>query len=213
MKETYLLPEIISYATNVSRGEPWVLHKLREETNHLPEAIMMITPLQGRLLELLIRWGQAQHVLEVGTFTGYSALSMALALPEDGSLITLDKHEGWTQMAQRYWEMAGVSHKIDLRLGLAHESLATLEGPFDMMFIDADKQRYDVYYEVGLKLLRPGGLMVFDNTLWEGTVADPLNQEETPQYLRAFNARLRDDERVHPVLLPFADGLTLVVKR
>lgn len=213
MKDTFCPPEIDSYATGVSRGEALILHKLREETLKLPEAEMIITPLQGRLLEALVRWGQAKRILEIGTFTGYRALAMALALPQAGKIVTLDKHEEWTQIAQRYWEIAGVASKIDLRLGLAHQALEKLEGPFDMMFIDADKQRYGVYYDFGLKLLRSGGLMVFDNTLWGGTVVDPDNQEVTPQYLREFNAKLRDDDRVYPVLLPLADGITLVVKR
>ena len=213
MKDSFCPLDISSYATGASRGEGLILHKLREETLELPEADMMITPLQGRLLEVLVRWGQAKRILEIGTFTGYSALAMALALPHDGKIVTLDKHEEWTQIAQRYWEIAGVSSKIELRLGPAHETLEKLEGPFDMMFVDADKQRYDVYYEFGHKLLGPGGLMVFDNTLWGGTVVDPDNQEDTPQSLREFNAKLRDDDRVYPVLLPLADGMTLAVKR
>ncbi len=213
MKDRFDLSEIVSYATSISRGEQIILHKLREETSQLPEAMMMITPLQGRLLEFLIRWGGVKQVLEIGTFTGYSALTMALALPEEGKLVSLDKHEGWVQIAQRYWGMAGVDHKVEVHLGLAHETLPTLQGPFDMVFVDADKQRYEVYYKFAMKLLRPGGLMVFDNTLWGGSVVDPLNQEDTPRYLRAFNNRLRDDEHIHPVLLPFADGMILATKR
>ena len=166
MKDYLCSPEIIDYATNISREEPFLLRALREETLTLPEAIMMITPLQGRFLEFLIQWGQVKRILEIGTFTGYSALSMALALPSDGQVITLDKNEEWAQIARRYWEMAGVTHKIHLHLGFAHKTLETLEGLFDMVFVDADKQRYPVYYEMCLKLLRPGGLLVFDNTLW-----------------------------------------------
>src|ERR1700722_158402 len=157
MRDPFCPPPIVSYATNVSRGESWILHKLREETNQLPEAMMMISSLEGRFLELLVRWGGAKSILEIGTFTGYSALAMALALPENGKLITLDKHEEWTQIAQKYWEAAGVASKIDLRLGLAHQTLETLTGPFDMVFIDADKQRYGIYYEFAMKLLRSGG--------------------------------------------------------
>jgi len=212
MKEKNLLSYQTVYATDSSRGETLILRQLREETDLLPEAIMMITPLQGRFLDLLIRWGKVRDVLEIGTFTGYSALTMALALPEDGKVTTLDKEEEWTQIAQKYWEMAGVRSKIDLRLGLAHETLPTLKGPFDMVFIDADKQRYGVYYEAALKLLRVGGLIICDNTLWAGTVAEVTNQEETPRSLREFNAKLRDDERIRPVLLPFADGMTLGIK-
>lgn len=174
---------------------------------------MMITLLQGRFLEFLVRWGKAQRILEIGTFTGYSALSMALALPSEGQIVTLDKHQEWTQIAQRYWEMAGVSHQIQLHLGLAHKTLETLKGPFDMIFIDADKQRYPVYYEMCLKILRPGGLIVFDNTLWGGTVADVDNLEDTPTSLRTFNDSLGEDGRVYPLLLPLADGMTLAVKR
>jgi len=213
MKNIFYSPEITNYATSISRGEALILHKLREETDKLPEALMMITPLQGRFLEFLIRWGGARRILEIGTFTGYSALAMALTLPEDGKLVTLDKHEGWAQIAKRYWDMAGVASKIDLRLGLAHETLETIIGPFDLIFVDADKQRYEIYYDFALKLLRPGGLMVFDNALWSGDVVDPLNQEDTPRYLRVFNARIRDDECVNPVLLPVADGMILAIKR
>lgn len=210
----YLCPtDILNYATSASRGEPLVLHALREETEELPEAIMMITPLQGRVLELLIRWGQAKRILEIGTFTGYSSLCMALALPDDGHLVTLDKDEGWTQIAGKYWDMAGVSQKIKLRLGMAHKTLEKITDTFDMVFIDADKQRYPTYYEMCLKLLRPGGLIIFDNTLWGGTVADYENTDDTPKALRAFNAALRDDERIEPLLLPLADGMTLAVKR
>lgn len=212
--KNYLCPSrIIDYATAMSRGESLILHALREETEKLPEANMMITPLQARVLETLVRWGNTKRILEIGTFTGYSSLCMALALVEDGRIVTLDKDENWTRMAQRFWEVAGVSHKVELRLGLAHESLEKVEGPFDMVFIDADKQRYPTYYEMCFKLLCPGGLFVFDNTLWDGTVADYENMDETPQALRAFNARLRDDERIEPLLLPLADGMTLAVKR
>jgi O-methyltransferase len=213
MKDFLYSPQIIDYATEISRGEFLVLQALREETLHLPEAMMMVTPLQGHFLEFLVRWGKARRILEIGTFTGYSALSMALALPLEGKIVTLDKHEEWTQIAQRYWVKAGVSHKIQLQLGLAHKTLETLEGSFDMIFIDADKQRYSVYYEMCLKLLRSGGLIVFDNTLWEGTVVDFDNEEDTPKALRSFNAALRDDERVDTFLLPLADGMTLAVKR
>jgi O-methyltransferase len=213
MKDIFCPPHITSYATEISRGENLILRKLREETKKLPEAMMMITSLQGRLLEFLIRWGGAKRILEIGTFTGYSALAMALALPEDGKLITLDKNEEWAQIAQKYWKTAGVASKIELRLGLAHETLNTLKGPFDMIFIDADKQRYKVYYDFALNLLRPGGLMAFDNTLWGGTVVDSNNLEETSLSLRDLNAKMRDDERIHPLLLPLADGMILAIKR
>lgn len=173
MKDIFYDPQISTYLTTISREEAVILHQLREETQTLPEAEMMITSLQGQFLEFLIRWGKVTRVLEVGTFTGYSslamamamAMAMALALPERGKLITLDKHEGWTQIAQKYWKIAGVASKIELCMGLAHETLETLSGPFDMIFIDADKLRYEIYYNFVVKLLRPGGLIVFDNTL------------------------------------------------
>jgi len=212
MKEIDSSPSITTYATQASREESLILHTLRQETETLPEAEMMITPLQGRLLQGLVYWGQAKRILEIGTFTGYSTLAMALALPPQGHVITLDKHEGWLRIAQKYWALAGVSSKVLVHLGLAHETLETLEGPFDMIFVDADKQRYKVYYDFALRLLRPRGLMVFDNTLWKGDVADPTNREETPRYLRDFNKQLEEDSRVHPVLLPLADGMTLAIK-
>lgn len=213
MKENFCPPSTALYALKSSRGEPGILHKLREETDKLPEAGMMISPLQAHFLSFLIKWGRVKTVLEIGTFTGYSSLAMALALPEKGMCITLDKDEKWTKIAKKYWEVAGVSHKISLRLGLAHKTLETLKGPFDMAFVDADKQRYGVYYEFALELVRPGGLLVFDNTLRYGTVVDESNQEETPRFLREFNAQLRDDKRIEPLLLPLADGLTLGIKR
>lgn len=213
MKENFCPPSVALYALKSSRGESVILHKLREETDKLPEAGMMISPLQAHFLSFLIKWGCVKTVLEIGTFTGYSSLAMALALPEEGMCVTLDKDEKWTRIAKKYWEVAGVSHKISLCLGLAHKTLETLKGPFDMAFVDADKQRYGVYYEFALKLVRSGGLLVFDNTLRHGTVVNESNQKETPRSLREFNARLRDDKRIDPLLLPFVDGLTLGIKR
>lgn len=213
MKENFFPPSVALYALKSSHGETDILHKLREETGKLPEARMMISPLQAHFLSFLIKWGRVKTVLEIGTFTGYSSLAMALALPEEGICVTLDKDEKWTRIARKYWEAARVSHKISLHLGLAHKTLETLQGPFDMAFVDADKQRYRVYYDFALKLVRPGGLLVFDNTLWSGTVVDENNQEKTPRYLREFNAQLRDDKCIDPLLLPFADGLTLGIKR
>ncbi|MBL8676775.1 MAG: class I SAM-dependent methyltransferase [Alphaproteobacteria bacterium] len=187
MKENFCSPSVAMYALKSSRGESGILHKLREETDKLPEAGMMISPLQAHFLSFLIKWGRVKTVLEIGTFTGYSSLAMTLALPEEGMCVTLDKDEKWAEIAKKFWEVAGVSHKINLRLGLAHKTLEVLKGPFDMVFVDADKQRYGVYYEFALELVRPGGLLVFDNTLRNGTVVDENNQEETPGVLHERN--------------------------
>ncbi|MCA1676079.1 MAG: class I SAM-dependent methyltransferase, partial [Actinobacteria bacterium] len=160
----------------------------------------------------------ARRALEVGVFTGYSALSVALALPPDGRLIACDVNAEWTAIARRYWDEAGVGGKIDLRLAPAAETLAALlagggAGSFDLAFIDADKEGYRDYYELCLKLLRPGGLVVVDNVLWSGQVADPAVHDPATDAIRRFNALVHADERVRVALLPVADGLTLALKR
>ena len=213
-----LTDEVYDYLVDVSVREPEVLRRLRAETAELDEASMQIGPEQGQLMALLLELIGARSVLEIGTFTGYSALVMALALPEDGRIVACDVSEEWTTVARRYWKQAGVAHKIEVRLAPAVETLDGLlaegrAGSFDFAFIDADKSGYDTYYERSLELLRPGGLVAIDNVLWSGKVADPVEDDEDTRALRALNAKLRDDERVSLSLVPIGDGLTLAMKR
>jgi caffeoyl-CoA O-methyltransferase len=179
---------------------------------------MQVSPEQGQFMALLVRLLGARRCLEVGTFTGYSALACALALPPDGRLVTLDISAEWTAVARRHWLDAGVADRIDLRLGPAAGSLAALlaEGAadsFDFAFVDADKTGYDAYYELALQLVRPGGLIAFDNVLWSGRVADPNAQDADTTALRALNRKLHADARVDLSMLPIGDGLTLARRR
>jgi predicted O-methyltransferase YrrM len=206
------------YLVDHSLREHPVLRELREETAKLPKAVMQIGPDQGQFMALLARLTGARRCIEVGVFTGYSSLAVAMALPGDGRIVALDVSEEWTAIAQRYWKKAGVEHKIDLRLAPALSTLDTLislqeAGRFDMAFIDADKGNYLAYYERCLILVRSGGLILVDNTLWSGDVADPANQEPDTVALRAFNDALHRDERIDLALLPVGDGLTLARKR
>ena len=188
--------------------------KLRAFTAEHPRAKMQLSPEQGHLLAFLARLIGARKALEIGTFTGYSALSVALALPPDGKLVACDVSAEYTNLAKPFWERAGVAGKIDLRLGPAIETVAKLEaeghgGSFDMVFIDADKPGYDAYYEASLRLLRRGGVIALDNMLIAGTVADPSNTHPRTVPVRALNAKIAADERVDRVLLPVGDGMTL----
>jgi len=206
------------YLLDHSLREPPALAALREETAALPRSRMQIAPEQGQLMALLVKLIGARACLEVGTFTGYSALAVALALPADGRLVTLDIDPDTTRVARRHWAGAGVDGKIELRLGPATESLEALlaeDGPgsFDAAFIDADKPNYDAYYEAALELVRPGGLIMIDNVLWSGRVADASNRDPDTEALRALNTKLRDDARIDLVMLPMADGLSLARKR
>lgn len=192
--------------------------KLRQETASHPRSTMQISPEQGQFMRLLVQLIGAKKTLEVGVFTGYSSLSVALALPDDGKIIAADVSEEFTAIARRYWQEAGVADKIDLRLAPGLETLDRLLATgqaetFDFAFIDADKENYDGYYERSLQLLRPGGLIAIDNVLWSGQVADPENQDESTQSIRALNEKLHHDERVTLSLVPIADGLTLAIKR
>jgi caffeoyl-CoA O-methyltransferase len=190
---------------------------LREATRDHPRAGMQIAPEQGQFMAMLARLMGARRAIEVGVFTGYSALSVALALPDDGRLLACDISDEYTQIGIPFWQRAGVAHKIDLRLAPAAQTLqARLDageaGLYDFAFIDADKTGYDAYYELALQLLRPGGLVVIDNTLWHGAVARPADSEDT-RALQALNAKVHADQRVDMVLLPFSDGVTLARKR
>ncbi len=210
--------EMEAYLQRVSVRETPVQRRLREETVSVDGAGMQIGPEQGQLMRMLAGLIGARHAIEIGVFTGYSALSVALALPEDGQLIACDVNEEWTSIARRYWREAGVDSKIVLRLAPALDTLDALvrdgrSGTFDFVFIDADKTNYDRYYERSLELLRPGGLVLADNVLWSGRVADESDRSEDTVALRAFNAKLRDDARIELCMLPVGDGLTIARKR
>jgi predicted O-methyltransferase YrrM len=213
MRGPELSDALYEYIVAVGTRETAVQRELRAETAKLPEGGMQIGPDQGALLQVLVRSLGARRCIEIGTFTGYSALSVALALPRDGKVVCCDVSEEWTAMGRRYWKKAGIERKIDLRLGAALETLKDLRGKFDFAFIDADKPNYWKYYERCLELLRRGGLIAVDNTLWGGSVIDPAKQSESTRALRNFNQRLARDRRVDIALVPIGDGLTLAVKR
>ncbi len=209
---------IYDYLLKVSLREADVLRRLREETAALPLSIMQIAPEQGQFMALLVELMGATRCIEVGVFTGYSTLAVALALPPEGRITACDISEEFTAVARRYWADAGIGHKIDLRLAPAIETLDALiaEGgasAYDFAFIDAEKSEYADYYERLLTLLRPGGLILIDNVLWSGKVADPEIVTDDTVAIRAFNEKLLTDERVSLSLLPLADGLTFARKR
>lgn len=209
---------LYGYILDVSLREPAVLRRLREETAAMPEHNMQIAPEQGQFMAMLVKMMGARRCIEVGTFTGYSSVALALALPDDAVLVTCDIDDDYTAVAQRYWDEAGVADKVDLRIGPALDTLNEIlddtdEPPFDFAFIDADKTGYDAYYEVCLALLRPGGVVALDNTLWDGKVADPAVDDDDTQALRALNEKLYADDRIELSLVPIADGLTLCRKR
>jgi len=213
-----LTDSLYEYLIDVSLREPALLLALREETAGMRNRSMQISPEQGQFMALLARLAGAKRCLEIGVFTGYSSLAVALALPEDGRIVACDVSEEWTAVARRYWAAAGMDHKIDLRLAPALQTLDALvadgqSGSFDFAFIDADKERYLEYYERVLRLLRPGGLVAVDNTLWSGRVADPEVADVDTVALRHFNECLHRDERVDLSLVPIGDGLTLARKR
>jgi caffeoyl-CoA O-methyltransferase len=217
-RTSHLPDDLYAYLLDVSLREHDVLRKLREETAGLERSNMQIGPEQGQLMALLVELLGARKALEIGTFTGYSALAVALALPEDGRLVACDVSEEWTAVGRRHWDEAGVAHKIDLRLAPALDTLNGLlakgeADTFDFAFIDADKEGYEAYYERVLRLIRPGGLIALDNTLWEGKVVDPEVTDPDTQAIRAINAKLATDERVTLSLIPVGDGLTLARKR
>lgn len=208
---------LYDYLLKVSLREPPLLAALRAETAKLPMAGMQISPEQGQFMALLAELIGARRAIEVGTFTGYSALCVAQALPPDGKLIACDISEEFTSVARRYWAKAGLADRIELRLAPALDTLKSLlaggAGSFDFAFIDADKTQYDAYYEAILKLLRPGGLIAIDNVLWSGAVADGRKRDADTVALRALNEKLKTDKRISLSMLPIGDGLTLVRKR
>jgi predicted O-methyltransferase YrrM len=209
---------LYQYLLDVSLRETPLLKRLRDETQALPMARWQVAPEQGQFLALLVKLTGARRLLEVGTFTGYSALCMAAALPADGSLICCDIPGDYNAIARRYWQEAGLAGRIDLRLAPALETLAELERQgqgesFDLVFIDADKANYPSYLEHALHLLRVGGLAVFDNTLWSGRVLEASPESADTRAIQALNRALKDDARVDLSLLPLGDGLTLCRKR
>jgi predicted O-methyltransferase YrrM len=210
--------QLYDYLLSNSLREPELLAQLRQETAQHPMAQMQIAPEQGQFMALLVQLMGAKKTLEVGVFTGYSSLVVALALPADGKVIACDVSEEYTAIARRYWQAAGVADKIELRIGPAVDTLDQLlavgeSETFDFAFIDADKSNYWNYYERSLQLVRPGGLIAIDNVLWSGRVADPQVQDNRTESIRAFNAKLHQDERITLSLVPIADGLTLALKR
>lgn len=206
------------YLMRETVAEPEVLERLREETAGLPEAEMQLLPVQGRFMRWLVELIDARRTLEVGTFTGYSAACTALAMGEDGRVVTCDVSEEWTEIACRYWQEAGVAAQIDLRLGRALETLDTLieggeSGTFDLAFIDADKTSYPRYYEHCFELVRAGGVIAVDNALWGGRVADPTELDAETKAVRAVTRIIFSDTRVSASLVPIGDGLIIARKR
>ena len=209
--------ELAAYLRRISVRESDILARLRAETSHLEAAIMQISPEQGAFMAMLLGLVRAERALEVGVFTGYSALVTALALPERGHLTALDINEDWTRIARRYWDEAGAQDKIDLRLGPALHSMDELlgrglAGTYDFAFIDADKVNYLGYYERALELVKADGLIAVDNVLWGGNVVDPEKNDADTKAIRELNEVMRDDTRISLCMVPIGDGLSLARK-
>ncbi|MBA2711248.1 MAG: class I SAM-dependent methyltransferase [Tatlockia sp.] len=218
MKHLDLTPALYDYLLDISLRENPVLTALREETSKLPLAVMQVSPEQAQFMQFLLKLISARKVLEIGTFTGYSALAMALALPEDGELITCDLNAEWTGIAQEFWKKAKLDNKIQLRLAPALESLEKLleegyAGQFDFIFIDADKTNYMNYYELSLQLVSPQGLIAIDNVFWNGKVINEDENGSQTREIRRLNQFIKEDQRVDVSLLAIADGLFLVKPR
>jgi caffeoyl-CoA O-methyltransferase len=208
-----LPPKVARYIAERGVREPQILRELRARTASVPNSGMQIGADQGAFMAILVKMMGARRCIEIGTYTGYSALAVALALPEDGKIVCCDVSEEWTDVGKPFWRKAGVEKKIDLRIGPALETLQTLKGPFDFVFIDADKPNYLNYWERCLELLRPGGLIAVDNVLWSGEVANEKAKDELTVALRKFNDKVYKDERVELVMLSVGDGVTLALKR
>lgn len=213
-----LTPQVYDYLIDHSLREPKTLADLRDETHKLSDFRMQISPEQGQFMGLLMEILGAKKTLDIGTFTGYSALAVALALPRDGKVMAFDLSEEWTSIAKKFWQKAGMADKIELKLGPASESLNELikrgeNNTYDFAFIDADKANYDTYYEQALQLVRKGGIIAIDNVLWGGKVADASENDESTCCIRELNAKLLQDDRVTISMLPIGDGLTLARKR
>ena len=210
--------DLAAYVRAVSLRDTGLLKRLREETAKCPDARMQITPEQGQFMALLVHALGVRRALEIGVFTGYSSLCVALALPDEGKLVACDVNAEWTSIARRYWKEAGVDRKVDLRLRPALETLDQMlaegaAGTFDFAFIDADKANYANYYERALVLLRPGGLILVDNVLWSGRVIDSAVKDKDTAAIRDFNSKLHNDDRIWLSMLPISDGLTLACKK
>jgi len=210
--------QVHEYMLGVSLREPKVLQQLREETANLEEGGMQLSPEQGQFMRFLVRMLGAKRTLEVGVFTGYSSLSVAFGLPDDGQIVACDVSEQYTSIARRYWQAAGMDHKIQLHLGPAVHTLDNLIqaghlNSFDFAFIDADKENYARYYEQCLQLVRRGGVIGIDNTLWGGTLVDESQQDDSSNAIRALNKKLHADDRVELSMVPIGDGFTLARKR
>ena len=211
--------KLYQYLCENSLREPEILKELRAETAEMPNANMQIAPEQGQFMALLVKLVKAHKVLEIGTFTGYSSLAVALALPTLGEMVCCDVSEEYTAVARRYWEKAGVAEKMDLRIGPAMDTLDHMiadegqVGTFDFAFIDADKVNYPGYYERALKLLHTGGLIAIDNVFRGGRVADSSENDESTRVMRLFNTELHRDSRIELSMVPIADGLTLAMKK
>lgn len=208
---------VYDYLCEVSVDESDILFQLRQETAQLEYSVMQISPEQGQFMSLLTKLTGAKRAIEIGTFTGYSSICVASAMPADGKLICCDISPQWTALAEKYWALADLTDKISLFTQPAHQTLEALidsgqQGDFDFIFIDADKQNYIKYYEMALTLLRKGGMIAVDNTLWSGAVADPENVEPGTRAIRRFNQMLKEDRRVSKSLVPIGDGLTLILK-
>ncbi len=208
---------IYDYLCEVAIDESELLLQLRQETAKLEYAVMQISPEQGQFMSLLVKLIGAKRAIEIGTFTGYSSICVASAMPDDGELICCDISPQWTDIAEKYWAQANLENKINLFTQPAEQTLQALiddgqQSSFDFVFIDADKQNYIQYYEMALTLLRKGGVIAVDNTLWSGTVADPENDEPGTRAIRRFNQMVKEDTRVSKSLLPIGDGLTLILK-
>lgn len=213
-----LRDDLYSYLLDVSLQESPVLRALRKETDQLENAQMQISPDQGQFMALLVKLIAAKQIIEIGTFTGYSALAMAQALPDTGKLIACDTSVEWTSIASKYWRLAGINDRIDLRLAPALETLQLLvddghAGQFDLVFIDADKVNIQNYYEHSLDLLKSGGVVLVDNVLWGGSVIDSRDDSDDTCSIREFNKCLRQDERVEISMIPIGDGLTIARKK
>ena len=213
-----LSEEVLAYLRDHSVTETAIQKELREYTANLEESAMQISPEQASFMQFMARVTSARRCIEVGVFTGYSSLSVALALPDDGRIKAFDISEEWTSIGREYWKKAGVEHKVHLSLGPASEGLQALisngeAGTYDFAFIDADKTGYADYYEKCLKLLRPGGLLLIDNVLWSGKVADPEVTDEDTVAIRNINSMVNRDDRVYRCMMPISDGVTMVMKK
>lgn len=217
-KTLFLFDKLYKYMMDISIKEPDILKDLRERTSKMDESDMQICPEQGQFMGLIVRMLNVKKAIEVGVFTGYSSICTALNMADGGKLIACDKNAGWTSIAQKYWKRAGVDNKIDLVSAPAADTLNKLikegqAGSFDFAFIDADKGNYDLYYELTLKLLRIGGIMMMDNMFWDGKVVDEAIDDDDALTIRNMNEKIGNDGRIISCLLPIGDGLTIILKK